>query len=250
LAISWSHLLQTETYYIEKASVGNSGFVCNVAVYEFFVESIKPEEFNKKRVLEVGSKYVNGSVRPLIEKFFSPKEYIGVDVELGKYVDLILPAEKLLWYFGHESFDVVIATELLEHVKDWRLVVNNMKMILKWGGYVYITTRSKGFPHHNFPYDFWRYEVDDIERIFRDFETIAVEKDHLSPGILFKARKPENQMPADLSDTALYSMVLGKRTREILNIEDTPFTRRLALRLSRSRVRRLLPSVLLGLLET
>ena len=31
--------------------------MCSVAVYEFFVESIKAEEFNK-RVLETGSKYV------------------------------------------------------------------------------------------------------------------------------------------------------------------------------------------------
>ena len=111
--------------------------MCNVAVIEFFIESIKAEELNGKRVLEVGSKYVDGSVRPLIENFFSPKEYIGVDIEPGKFVDLILPAEKLLGYFGSESFDVVVTTELLEHVMDWRLVVNNMKMILKRTGYIY-----------------------------------------------------------------------------------------------------------------
>lgn len=92
--------------------------MCNVAVYEFFVESIKAEEFNKKRVLEIGSKYINRSIRPLIEKFSSLKEYIGVDIESGKFVDLILPAEKLLGYFGPESFYVLIATELLEHVMD------------------------------------------------------------------------------------------------------------------------------------
>lgn len=92
--------------------------MCHVAVNEFFIESIKAEEFNEKRILEVGSKYINGSVRPLVENFFSPKEYIGVDIEPGKFVDLILPAEKLLRYFGSESFDAVVATELLEHVMD------------------------------------------------------------------------------------------------------------------------------------
>jgi SAM-dependent methyltransferase len=124
--------------------------MCNVAVIEFFIESIKAEEFNEKRILEVGSKYINGSARPLIERFFSPKEYIGVDVEPGKFADLILPAEKLSKHFGSESFDVVIATELLEHVINWRLVVDNMKIILKRGGYIYITTRSKGFPFHDY----------------------------------------------------------------------------------------------------
>lgn len=36
--------------------------MCNVAVLEFFIKSIKAEEFNEKRILEVGSKYINGSV--------------------------------------------------------------------------------------------------------------------------------------------------------------------------------------------
>jgi len=54
------------------------------------------EEFKGKRVLEVRSKYIDGSVRPLIEKFASPEEYVGIDIELGKYVDIVLPAERLV----------------------------------------------------------------------------------------------------------------------------------------------------------
>ena len=46
----------------------------------------------------------------------SPTEYVGVDIEPRKFVDVVLPAEKLTEYFGSESFDVVISTELLEHV--------------------------------------------------------------------------------------------------------------------------------------
>ena len=103
--------------------------MCNVAVMEFFIEHAEPEEFKGRRVLEVGSRYVNGSVRPLIERFFHPREYIGIDIVPGKFVDIVLPAEKILEYFGSESFDVVIATEVLEHVKNWRLVINNMKTV-------------------------------------------------------------------------------------------------------------------------
>jgi SAM-dependent methyltransferase len=110
--------------------------MCHISVLEFFIKNIEAKEFDGKRILEVGSKYINGSVRPLIEKFFSLKEYIGIDIESGKFVDLILPAENLLWYFGSETFDVIIATELLEHIMDWRLVINNMKMVLKCGGYI------------------------------------------------------------------------------------------------------------------
>jgi hypothetical protein len=43
-------------------------------------------------------------VRPLIERFCYPKEYVGVDIEAGKFVDVILPAEKLVEYFWHRIF--------------------------------------------------------------------------------------------------------------------------------------------------
>jgi hypothetical protein len=92
--------------------------MCHLAVVEFFIENVEKEEFQGKKILEVSSKYANGSVRPLIERFCSPREYLGVDIEPGKFVDLILPAEKLVEHFGFETFDVVIATELLEYVQD------------------------------------------------------------------------------------------------------------------------------------
>jgi glyoxylate carboligase len=82
-------------------------------VLDFFMRYVDCGEFAGKRVLEVGSKFVNGSVRPLIEKFCKPREYVGVDIEPGKYVDVILPAERLVEYFGLDSFDAVISTESL-----------------------------------------------------------------------------------------------------------------------------------------
>jgi hypothetical protein len=43
----------------------------NVTVLDFFMRNVNCVEFDGKRVLEVGSKFVNGSVRPLIEGFAS-----------------------------------------------------------------------------------------------------------------------------------------------------------------------------------
>jgi len=221
----------------------------HMSVMEFFIEEVKTEEFRNKRVLEVGSKYVNGSVRPLIEKFLSPREYIGVDIESGRYVDAIVPAEKLVEYFGSESFDVVIATELLEHVKDWRLVINNMKQVLRPGGYIYITTRSKGFPYHAYPYDFWRYEQRDLKKIYSDFEIITLRQDHEAPGVFLKAKKPYNWKPNDLQEIDLYSMILGKRTNKIPDISDMPPLKKFVIKLSQSKVKYLLPGGLIHLID-
>ncbi|MEZ0346221.1 MAG: methyltransferase domain-containing protein [Infirmifilum sp.] len=62
-----------------------------------------------------------------------PREYVGVGIEPGLFVDVLAPAEGLVERFGEDSFDVVISTELLEHVREWRLAVSNMKRVLKPG---------------------------------------------------------------------------------------------------------------------
>ena len=200
----------------------------HLSVMEFLIENVLDEEIKDKRILEVGSRYVNGSVRPFIERL-NPKEYIGVDIESGKYVDIICPAEKLVERFGEESFDVVIATELLEHVKDWRIVITNMKKVLKTSGYIYITTRSLGFSFHSYPYDFWRYEMDDMRRIFFDFKILNLQSDHGPPGVFLKAIKPEKYLPMSLSSLELYSMTIGKRTKSIPDIDDMPVLRKLGI---------------------
>jgi SAM-dependent methyltransferase len=162
-----------------------------VGVLDFFMRTVDCGEFNGGRVLEVGSRFVNGSVRPLIERFCKPREYVGVDVEPGKYVDVVLPAERLVDYFGPESFDVVVSTEVIEHVLDWRLVINNMKVVLRRGSFIYLTTRSKGFPYHAYPHDHWRYEPSDMVRIFRDFKMMRLEVDWEYPGVFFKSQKSQ-----------------------------------------------------------
>jgi len=89
---------------------------------------------------------------------------------LGKYVDVVLPAKRLVGCFGPEPFDVVISTEVMEHVFDWRLIINNIKSVLKRGGFIYLTTRSRDFPYHAHPHDHWCYETSDMVGIFRDFD--------------------------------------------------------------------------------
>ena len=202
---------------------------------DFFVRNCVADEFRGKRVLEIGSKCVNGSVRSFIERYLSPGEYVGTDIEHGKHVDHVVPAEKLVEVFGPNSFDVVVSTEVLEHVKDWRTVIENIKTIVKPGGYVYLTTCSYGFPYHGYPYDFWRYEPHDLREIMADFDTMASEKDPVYPGVFIKSRKPEDYAPSvDLTEIALYSVIVGKRTTQILGLEDMLSFRKMLVNLSKT----------------
>jgi len=194
--------------------------MCTTSIIEWFVFEClnNPEQFRGKRVLEVGSRYVNGSVRPFIEKICSPKEYIGIDIEKGRYVDMVLPAERLVEHFGKESFDVVVSTELLEHVKDWRLVINNMKDVLKPNGLIFITTVSHGFQYHGYPNDYWRYEIGDMKRIFSDFVLLCIQKFEDYNGLVLKALKPENYVKNNLEEIALYNIAVGRRSSKPLNL--------------------------------
>jgi len=185
--------------------------MCSIQIVEWFVNELlyNPSNFNGKRILEVGSRDVNGSVRPFVEMLACPKEYVGIDIENGKGVDLVLPVEQLVQHFGIESFDVVISTELLEHVKDWRTVVNNMKAVLKNHGLIFITTVAYGMPYHAYPQDFWRYELEDLQEIFSDFQILHVAKHEHN--VFLKAVK-SNQTRKNLENISLYSMAKGYKT--------------------------------------
>ncbi len=88
-----------------------------------------------------------------------------------------------------------------------------------------------------------------MKRIFADFEIINLTVDREAPGMFLKAKKPENYVPIDLSDMALYSIVIGRRTKEIPSIKDMPLTRRFTFKLLSSKAKWLMPRALLSLLE-
>lgn len=188
--------------------------MCNADCVIFAAKHLTREEAEGKAILEVGALDVNGSLRPLLESF-APRAYVGVDIAPGPGVDVICGAERLVERFGRESFDLVLSTELLEHVRDWRAVISNMKQILRTGGRMLITTRSLGFGYHAYPHDYWRYELEDMRRIFADLAILNLEQDPRSPGVFMKAAKPPDFKERDLTTIELYSMVHDRRAREI-----------------------------------
>lgn len=113
-----------------------------------FVKNVKllhPAFFKGKRVLEFGSRNVNGSIRDE----FIDCEYIGVDTTDGVDVDIICYAHKYKTTpVRFESFDVVCSTEMFEHDPYAHKSVGNMLKQLRPGGLLFMTCAGVGRAEH------------------------------------------------------------------------------------------------------
>lgn len=184
--------------------------MCNASGIEFGGRSLAAHMVFGKDVIEVGACDVNGSLRAGVTGK-NPATYVGVDIMAGKGVDVVCDADKLIEKFGERSFDIVLSTEMIEHVADWRRVISNLKNICRPNGLLIITTRSKGFHYHAAPYDFWRFEIEDMKAVFSDFEIEMLEKDTCDIGVFMKARRPASFSENDLSGYRLYNIVTDDR---------------------------------------
>ena len=191
--------------------------MCTISCLEFVAANLMQEDIRGKAVIEVGAYDVNGSCRSIVQ-LHSPARYVGVDIEKGPGVDEVCDACDLVARFGPEKYDLLISTEVIEHIRDWRKAISNFKNVLKPNGILVVTTRSKGFWYHGWPCDYWRYEVADLRVIFSDFIIKNVEKDTYLPGVFIKARKPLQFLENDLSGYALYSIIRKKRISHVKNI--------------------------------
>lgn len=179
---------------------------------ELCEKHVKKSDIEFKEVIEVGSYNVNGSFRDIIEKH-NPLLYLGTDIKDGPGVEKICSITELVSEFGIWSFDAVVCTEVIEHVEDWREAIKNLMQILIPGGIIILTSRSKGFGQHDFPGDFWRYEIEDIRFIFQNFEIEVLEKDEFRGdhfGFFLLARKKTDEIP-DLSNYMLYNIKTDPR---------------------------------------
>lgn len=200
--------------------------MCNESSVLFVARSLSPGQVLGASIVEFGSR--GFGVRYLLETW-NPKEYVGVDLAAGPGVDVVDDVTRSLSRFGPSRFDIVISTEMLEHVRDWKAAVNSMKAICKPDGRVILTTRSPGFPYHAAPFDFWRFDPADLRSAFSDFAVLSVEKDPLAPGVFLTAGKPASYAEKNLATVQAYSIPLGKRTA-LVDIPGPPFARAFKLR--------------------
>lgn len=164
--------------------------MCHASVIEWAGSVLTADVVAGKTVIEVGSYDVNGSVRPGVMAH-DPASYLGVDIADGPGVDLVADVADLPGMFP-DGFDVVVSTEMLEHVVDWRAAVTALVYLIRPGGLLVVSTRSPGFPYHPFPIDTWRYPVERMREIVTllGLTVTSCVDDPEQSGVFVVARKP------------------------------------------------------------
>lgn len=105
-----------------------------------YVESAA-RNWSGRKVVEFGSRNVNGSVRPL----FTGAEYVGVDAAPGPDVDVV--ADASTW--TGKGFDCVVCCEVLEHTPKGAEIVAAARKTLKKGGVFIATCATTGRAPHS-----------------------------------------------------------------------------------------------------
>jgi SAM-dependent methyltransferase len=137
-----------------------AGMKLNLNKYcsEFFDEEIV--------VADIGSRNKQGRGNSYKDKMPTIWKYLGLDLNPGRNVDVIMPGEYEI-PLETESVDLVISGQCLEHVNNPFKLVTEAARILKPGGLM-ILVAPFIFVEHKHPVDTFRYLPDGMRSLFKE----------------------------------------------------------------------------------
>ena len=134
--------------------------------------------FKSKKILDYGS----GDQR--YKKFFIERNtYYSLDVKksghpkIKKNTFIIDASIKKKSKIKNSFFDIIVCTEVLEHVIHLDFTIKEMKRVLKKNGLIFVTTPFV-WPEHEIPYDFRRFTSYGIKKLFleNNFKILKTKK--------------------------------------------------------------------------
>lgn len=155
-----------------------------------FIDVFWKEKGPFKKVLDVGSLDVNGSVRQSITEGY--EEYTGVDMRDGQGVDVVLNGHVLTSRWPDPQFDLITCCDTLEHDDQFWLTVEQMRAVLNPGGYLLIAVPSFFHDRHEHPSDYYRF----LETVLQDVFFQGYEDAHVET--LAWSKGADNQRPDEI----------------------------------------------------
>lgn len=151
------------------------------------------------RIIDVGSCTIAGQEEGCLRQLFdSPHwNYQGLDIEAGPNVDFVV--QEYDWSnVEQNAFDVVISSQVAEHVRHpWRWI-KCVASLAKVGAFIYICTPNT-IEYHPYPVDCWRVWPDGLVALFEEAELNMILECYAcngdTTGITVKTKKPSEERP-------------------------------------------------------
>lgn len=159
-------------YYIEYYDLERSNwwFTARLEILRSHVQKLVGRR-RDLRILNIG--VATGATSVMLEEFGSVKsveydetcfqfvkERLNIDIEQGSILEL---------RFEDESYDLVCAFDVIEHVEDDHLAVNEMKRVCKKNGHVFVTVpafMSLWSQHDEVNHHYRRYKSAELKNLF------------------------------------------------------------------------------------
>lgn len=117
--------------------------------------------------LEIGAKDYGSTVN--LRAMFPGEAYVGIDMENGKGVDLLLdltlPFEEIDSALAGRRFGTVFCLSVMEHCAQPFLMADNITRLLAPGGTLYVSV-PYAWKFHGYPSDYWRFTHEGVKKLF------------------------------------------------------------------------------------
>ncbi len=106
---------------------------------------------------------------------------VALDLQPAKGLDV--RGDALALPFRDHAFEVVLCTEVLEHVLEPQRAIDEIFRVLEPGGQLLLTTRFL-FPIHDAPHDYFRFTKYGLRHLLQRFEALTIEEETDTVGAL------------------------------------------------------------------
>jgi len=117
-------------------------------------------------ILEVGSKDY-GSTSSFRE-FYADQEYIGIDMEHGKDVDLVVDLTQGTLGLEQDFFALGICCSVMEHVRKPWVFADHLSSLIRPGGALYMSVPWV-WRYHAYPDDYFRFSWRGVMELYPQF---------------------------------------------------------------------------------
>jgi len=149
------------------------------------------------------------------EKYFNAKRFIKADVQQnkGNNVDIIIENNKLS--LEDDSVDLVLLSDVLEHVLDYQTAIAEIYRVLRPNGILFVSVPFI-YREHEAPYDFFRYTTYSIPRILKQFGKVEFERSGNQFFTIMSLAYESSVRSMEITKTSFFGRVIRKIYRMTL----------------------------------